>query len=1309
MAKAKKNETDNEGKIPERKGPAVIGINFGNAYASIAVINNEGEPDCIANEDGERQIAAALSYFGLEEYIGNQAKPQLVKNSQNTITNFRNQLGKKFSEVTQAGPSTSAPIINHEDQPAYKVTVLTPAPPPSVAPTPKATPLPTRPASPIPQEKILTAHDVSVLLLKSLLQSAVDFLGRPVEGAVLSVNTGWNDAQRAGLKRAAEEAGIKVLQLLDEAAAAALAYTDAPPLEEPSHALNSDDKTTLVLDLGAASLSLTLLSSKQGLYYTLGSMHSSTVGGDSIDDILLTHFGKEFTKKTKVPVTLPCTTPGTPDQRADAKMRLAVEHTKRTISAGPGAASCAVESLKDGVDFSGTLNRLRFDMLVGKVYESVVDETKKLLESTGVDPTLVDEVILVGGSAALPGLAERLAGLFGDDTAIRSELDPSQVLALGCALQAKNILSAQNDIFAQGVSAPVTSKVLGLVFAGDDSTENWISLVAAGTPLPARRVLRLSVPAGQIGFEIWEGVDAVDVKKVPVEQDEDEEEEPEEEEIRTRTVKKEGALGGGVVDVKGKKGAKLLVQAVVSVEGKVDENHKWVPADFLALPPSTMAHVMKQRHGRAMHPRILRRAKNYQVFEQDVPRVYPFMLGYGGMGRVDPEEIMNQPGVETSSPLTSEALTEQLPGETGQVAIGGSSAPAASSALQTFIPLYTSSLSLQTSIPISSGSISTTVPTSSIASATSITSTVPVSTSASIHSSSLIAVVTVLATSEVSSSTSSPASPSRVEIITSVSLAPSPSITSATQALKEKYPYALYVALGLIALILLCIICASVAWILRRKRKRKEEAENELWIGEVLNNEPDGKDVCEFEKGMDAIEPGMAGVGVARREATYPPLTPPLLSTWHFRDTPVYNDSNGTFGTHYGFTPAHVRQPWRHSSLLQRGGPAAIEGVHHGLDGGGLTFRQDPNGGLTFDSRGTGPEEHTSYPNPHAPLASAAPSHYSYGRGGPFAVTNLTPGDISSLTSETSLGRQTSEASLTRLAPPGLGSNDKGGPARSLGLPTGRLDDPNPWRRYEGVETWGGSMGTEDHSNDKGWGDTIRSGIYSAVGKIVGTEETKPAGTKETKFTGRENDRFTELVQRRRPRREWKAGSAKVPSECNAAYVGGCDDRPDDNTDNPNPSRIAHSGPSPDTTESGYVRPIDWLEHEPAQHMIPDSRGWIIEEFPDGSRGKVHIIATGARDRILRRLGSNASVATWTTVYSTDTDPMFGSESATTTRANTIATSRRDTISTQRSGCVGMNRSPEPSTTSSDWGTMSMAKALEMSLTSRARDDEYRH
>ncbi|KAG9086247.1 Hsp70 protein that interacts with Zuo1p, partial [Ceratobasidium sp. UAMH 11750] len=144
------------------------------------------------------------------------------------------------------------------------------------------------------------------------------------------------------------------------------------------------------------------------------------------------------------------------------------------------------------------------------------------------------------------------------------------LLAKGCATQALLVLKSQNDPFAQSVSAPVTKKALGLVFAGDE--ESWVSIAPAETPLPCRRSIRLSVPAGQIGFELWEAVDTVNVEKIKPEQDEDDEEEPEEEEIRTRVTKKENALGGCVVDVKGsgKKGGKVVVQVVVSETGKVD-------------------------------------------------------------------------------------------------------------------------------------------------------------------------------------------------------------------------------------------------------------------------------------------------------------------------------------------------------------------------------------------------------------------------------------------------------------------------------------------------------------------------------------------------------------------------------------------------------------------------------------------------------------------------------------------------------------------------------------------------------------------
>ncbi|KAH7333691.1 hypothetical protein B0J17DRAFT_721576 [Rhizoctonia solani] len=725
-----------------------------------------------------------------------------------------------------------------------------------------------------------------------------------------------------------------------------------------------------------------------------------------------------------------------------------------------------------------------------------------------------------------------------------------------------------------------------------------------------------------------------------------------------------------------------------------------------------MPHRFKPMHGRPIRSHNLRRPRDYLVFEQDVPRVYPYMLGYGGMGIVDPEEVMDEPApapaLQISPSFATSTVVEQPPRETEQVAIRPSSAPAASNTFQTsytFIPSQTSPASLL--VPISTSSMEVTSITATPTTSTAPTSS-PVSTptTMAIRSSSLVAVVTVLATSETPSSSFSSAS-TPVEVITSVSLVPTPSTTPAAQTFKEKHPYALYAAFGLMILTFICVICASVAWIVRRRRRERQEAENQQWIGSVLSDESDNKDARELERGRDMVEPGMAGIGAVHREATYPPLTPPLLSSWHFQDTPMPNNGNGTFGAHCEVTPAHVHQPWRHSSLLQRGGPAAIDGVHHGLDRGGLTFRQDLNGGLTFDPRGAGSHPVAPYPNPHAPLTftSAAPSHYSYGGAGPFAVTNLMPGDISSRTSETSLGRQTGRTNLDRLVPPGLGKNASSGPARSLGLPTGPLDDPNPWRRYEGVENRGGASGAE--GTDKGWGATIKSGIYSAVGRIVGGDGTSIAGSEETRPIEREKDRFTELVRQRQRRREWKADPDTASSECSDMH-GGNNDRPDNDTDGAKATILADSGhSSPGMDKSGDGRPINWLEREPAQHMIPDSRGWIVEEFPGGSNGKIHIVAAGARDRILRRLGSNASVATWTTVYSTDTDPVFSSESTSTTRANTIATSRRDTISTRKSGCVGMDRSRGPSTTSSDWGTPSMANALEMSFTGRARDGKH--
>ncbi|KAF8325431.1 Hsp70 protein-domain-containing protein [Cantharellus anzutake] len=606
---------------------AIVGINLGNAYASIAVINKEGKPHCIANEDGERQIACAISYAGEEVYIGNQAKPHLVKNAQNTILGFRNLLGKKLSDVTSQPNSTSAPTIDINGEPGYTVQILLPAPTPAQGSTParsgtpatkrgtpaasrrggtpaisaRSTPAPTRPPSPPPSApKSLTVSEASSIFLSALKRSAEDFLGKPIEGAVISVPSHWDTEQLEALRRAAEAAGISVLQLAAEEGLAVLgAEADGPLESTPTQAKPPHDRTTLVVDMGASTLTLSLLSIKQSLIHPLGYLTVPGVGGDAIDDILVQHFAKEFTKKTKVALSLPAQTPE--DQRAEAKLRLAVEFTKRTLSASSGAAACSVESLKDGMDYSGTLNRLRFDVLLATFYARIATEVNKVLNTAAINKESVDEILLVGSSAGLSGLAEKLELFFGENSkvSIRSDLNPSELIAKGAVAQAELLISLPkdsplHDAFAHAnevVKVIATAKPIGLVFPGSNDNVIPVVLVPSETPLPARRIVRLAVASGatRVGFEVWEGNHGL--KELPKPEgvkadaeEEDEEEEPQREAIVTRSE----FLGALAVDItpppatKNKKKAEpvhIEVKVDVSAEGSVSVASRQVKED----------------------------------------------------------------------------------------------------------------------------------------------------------------------------------------------------------------------------------------------------------------------------------------------------------------------------------------------------------------------------------------------------------------------------------------------------------------------------------------------------------------------------------------------------------------------------------------------------------------------------------------------------------------------------------------------------------------------------------------------------------
>lgn len=405
-----------------------------------------------------------------------------------------------------------------------------------------------------------------------MVTSAADFLGQRIQGAVITVPSHFSQEAQEALIKSAEAAGVHVFQLLEDAAAASLAYSS---LEHPPTA----DRTSLVLDLGASSLDLTLLSIKQGLVHEIAASHTPHVGGDAIDDKLVAFFAKEFTKKTKIPLS-PSSTDAT-DLRALTKLHLAVEHTKRTLSASPGAASCSVESLKDGMDFTGTINRLRFDVEMKPIYTQVVDAIKQLLESAEIDAALLDEVILVGGTALLPGLTTQLSTVLHESTEIRSEIDPSQVLSRGAAVQAGllNSISPNDDLStafeanSKASEAQVTTKPIGVVFPADINEINdptaFLKVISSETPLPARRTVSFAahLKDGEgpqtLGIEIWEAEETVQVDKIKAEPDPDddgEDDEPEDIEIRERRIHRQTHLGSLSLQVTGSRSGKKKQQ-----------------------------------------------------------------------------------------------------------------------------------------------------------------------------------------------------------------------------------------------------------------------------------------------------------------------------------------------------------------------------------------------------------------------------------------------------------------------------------------------------------------------------------------------------------------------------------------------------------------------------------------------------------------------------------------------------------------------------------------------------------------------------
>ncbi|EME87074.1 uncharacterized protein MYCFIDRAFT_152044 [Pseudocercospora fijiensis CIRAD86] len=531
-----------------------IGISFGNSYSSIAYTTSLGEAAVIANEEGDRQIPTILSYVSGEEFQGTQAKSQIVRNPRNTIAYFRDFVGKSFKEIDPTPCHSSAHPIDKNGEVVFEV-----------------------------QEKeegdksSLSVSEVTTRHLRRLKQSASDYLGKDVTAAVVTVPTDFSDAQKTALSKSASAAGIEVLQYISEPISALLAH-DAKVQAAGEAQPAQQDKVVVVADLGGRRSDVAVVASRNGVYTTLATTHDYGLGGATLDKTLIEYAAKEFLKKNK----------GAKDPRETekslSKLTLEAEAVKKALSIGQ-TALFSIESLVDGIDFSLSVNRSRFEILGVKVFMAFTRLIESAVQKADLDVLDVDEILLSGGTSHVPKIASSLQSHFPESAVIiapsttPSAVNPSELTARGAAIQASLISEFEQSDIVENTEAVVTvtphlQHAIGLI-TGKQGEEQFSVIVPSETAVPARRTAQIPVPSGgDVLLRLAEGVREIKVtqEEKPAtngtkdeDDSDDDSEDDEAEEIRSKEWKVGKPLAE--VGIKGvKKGGKVEIQINVAAD-----------------------------------------------------------------------------------------------------------------------------------------------------------------------------------------------------------------------------------------------------------------------------------------------------------------------------------------------------------------------------------------------------------------------------------------------------------------------------------------------------------------------------------------------------------------------------------------------------------------------------------------------------------------------------------------------------------------------------------------------------------------------